>query len=343
MSDESLPPAGSTAVRGPPLSRRILAAVTRTFRSPMYYVGVVAIVAFYFWGSGNPTSFLALSLVYASIYIMLALAWDFSSGLTGYLNFGLPFFFGIGALTAGYFSWHGNRSVPELLALSFGIGLLAGLLFSLPTLRLRGPYFTLLSLLLPLIGADFVIAFWTQLHWPTEGFYGLPFLAVTPGAELELLSVANFAFLTVFLLLRNSHFGLVLRGIRDDEDALGSEGIWTFPYKVVAFTLASGVVAFAGASYAMVDTYGGVEAFDFIFILFPVLIVILGGTGELTGAVVAGYAVILAYQYFFPVFSTLTLILFSVLAILLVLLLPGGVVRPIWRFVEFMRTPQEPK
>ena len=337
--DSGGPAAGTASV---PLHRRPLVPSARyplrTFTSPTYLIAIGVIAFFAWWASGSPTSFFALSLVYASIFITLALAWDFSSGLTGYLNFGLPFFFGLGAFTAGYLSWHGNRQVPELLLVSFGMGLLAGLLFSLPTLRLRGPYFTLLSLLLPLIGADFIIAFWTQLHLPTEGFEFLPFLASTPEAELVLLSVVNGVLLTAFLLLRDSHFGLVLRGIRDDEDALGSEGIWTFPYKVAAFTLASGVVAFSGATYALVYTYGGVDTFDFIFILFPVLIVILGGIGELAGAVLAGYLVILLYQYLSPILSTLTFIILSVIAILLVLFLPGGLLKPIRSFVRFMRT-----
>jgi branched-chain amino acid transport system permease protein len=294
-----------------------------------------------FLAGGSSTSFFALSLVFASIYISLALAWDFSSGMTGYLNFGLPFFFGIGALTAGYLSWHGDRSVPVLLLFAFGAGLFGGFLFSVPTLRLRGPYFSLLSFLLPLIGTDFVLAFWVQFNWPTEGFYNLPFLAATPGGELVLLSAANAIILVVFFVLRSSHFGLVLRGIRDDEEALASQGISTFPYKVVAFTLSSGVVGFAGAAYAMVNTYSGVDAFGFDFILFPILIVLLGGTGELVGSVVAGYIVILLYQYFFPVFSELTLIIFVLAAIVLVLFVPHGIVRPLRRFIHFMST-EEP-
>jgi branched-chain amino acid transport system permease protein len=310
----------------------------RALLSPTYLIAIGVIILFVIWASGAPTSFFALSLVFTSIYITLALAWDFSSGLTGYLNFGLPFFFGLGALAAGYLSWHGDRTVWQLLFFGSGVGLFGGLLFSLPTLRLRGPYFSLLSLLLPLIGADFIIAFWTQLHLPTEGYYNLPFLADTPGAELLLLSAANIVLLTVFVVLRSTRFGLVLRGIRDDEDALGSQGIWTFPYKVVAFTLASGVVAFAGASYAMTVTFAGVDTFDFTFILFPVLIVILGGTGELAGSVFAGYLVILLYQYLAPVFSDLTLIIFSVVAIALVLFLPGGLLQPLRRLVRFFQT-----
>ncbi|HTS33672.1 MAG TPA: branched-chain amino acid ABC transporter permease [Thermoplasmata archaeon] len=350
---------------GGPRARRAASPLLRTARrtvlSPTYLFAIALIGFVFYAASGSPDSFFAYSMVLASIFITLALAWDFSSGLTGYLNFGLPFFFGLGAFGAGYLSWHGDRVVPELLVFGFAVGLFAGFLFSIPTLRLRGPYFSLLSLLLPIIGTDFVVAFWAQLHLPTEGYYSLPFLytfwtpvvqslsplhlpiqylATTNAGELLLLSIVNGVLLTGFLLLRGSHFGLVLRGIRDDEDALGSQGIWTFPYKVTAFTLSSGVAAYAGAAYATTVTYSGVDTFQFTFILFPVLIVILGGLGRLSGSVLAGYLVIYLYQYLQPVFSTATLIIFSSIAILLVLFVAGGLERPLRAFIQFMRTPE---
>jgi branched-chain amino acid transport system permease protein len=319
-----------------------LSALLRRLVSPYYLAALVAILVFAFLASGSPSSFFALSLVFASIYITLALAWDFSSGLSGYLNFGLPFFFGLGAFTAGYFSWGGQRFIPFLLLAALGVGLVGGLLFSLPTLRLQGPYFSLLSLLLPLIGADFVLAFWVPLKMPTQGYYDLPFLGATPAAELLILSAANAVLLTTFLILKDSHFGLVLRAIRDDEEAVSSQGIWTFPYKVVAFSIASGVAGFSGATYATVVTFAGLDTFQFTFLVFPILIVILGGMGEISGSVLAGYAVVLLYQYLFQAFSDLTLVIFTVATILLLLFLPRGVYQPMRRFVEFMRTPEAP-
>lgn len=314
--------------------------IARRLLSPFYLAALVVILVFAWLAQGSPLSFFALSLVLASIYITLALAWDFSSGLTGYVNFGLPFFFGIGAFTAGYLSWNGNRSIPALLIAAVVIGLLGGLLFSVPTLRLRGPYFSLLSLLLPLIAVDFVATFWVQLKMPTLGYYDLPFLGATPGAELIILSVANAVLLTVFVLLKDSHFGLVLRGIRDDEDAVSSQGIRTFPYKVAAFTLASGVAGFSGATYAMVVTYAGLDGFGFTFLIFPILIVVVGGMGEIAGSVLAGYVVILLYQYMFQAFTEITLVAFTAATIVLVLFLPSGILGPLRRIIQFMRTPE---
>lgn len=320
----------------------LLQRTARRLLSPYYLAALVAIIVFGFLAQGSPTSYFALSLVFSSIYITLALAWDFSSGMSGYLNFGLPFFFGIGAFVTGYYAWGGMRSIPFLLAVSLAVGAVGGFLFSFPTLRLRGPYFSLLSLLLPLIGLDFILSFWTQLGMPTEGYYDLPFLASSPGAELIILSAANAVLLTGLYLLRDSHYGLILRGIRDDEDALSSQGIRTFPYKVVAFTVASGIAGFSGATYSLVVTFAGVDTFEFTFLLFPILIVILGGTGEIAGSVLAGYVVVMLYQYIFQAFSEVTLIVFTGVAILLVLFLPRGILQPLRSFIQFMRTPEAP-
>ncbi len=317
--------------------------IVRRLASPVYLAALVAIVGFAYLGQGDPMSYFALSLVIASIYITLALAWDLSSGMTGYLNFGLPFFFGLGAFTTGYFSWQDHvRSQPLLAIASLAVGLLAGFLFAFPTLRLRGPYFSLLSILLPLIATDVVLSYWTQLHMPTQGYYSIPLLGPTSAAELIVLSAVNALLLTGFFLLRDSHFGLVLRGIRDDEEALSAQGVRTFPYKLVVFTLASGAAGYAGAMYAMVISFAGPDTFQFTFLIFPILIVILGGTGEIAGSVLAGYVVMLLYSYFLQAFTELTFIVFTGAAILLVLFLPGGILRPLRSFIQFMRTPEPP-
>ena len=308
-----------------------IGSAVRALRSPVYLVALVTIAVTAFLPAFYGTEYFALSLVFATIYITLALAWDLSSGLTGYINFGLPFFFGVGALATGYGFQHGLRGSGVLLLFDFALGLGAGFLFALPTLRLRGPFFTFLSLLLPLIAASFVIAFWTVLGMPTIGYYGIPFLAPTPSAELPILSGTTALILSACVLLRGSRFGLVLRGIREDEEAVESKGIRTLPFKVGVFSLASGIAAFSGGTYAMVTSFGGVDSFGFNFLLYPMLIAIVGGAlvrrgiGSLVGSVFAGYGIILFSQFLnLPVLGLqeLTLPLFAFVAIVLVLLLP---------------------
>jgi branched-chain amino acid transport system permease protein len=316
---------------GIPFGKRFLSRL-RGRRTLAYGINLGILLAMVLAAGELQAPYFTLSLILAGVYISLALAWDFSSGLTGYVNFGLPFFFGLGAFATGYLDYHGVHAVPELLAADFAVGLGGGLLFALPTLRLRGPYFTFLSLLLPLIGTDVVLAYWVPLGLPTVGYYNLPFLAPTGLGSLLIVTGLNGLWLTLLLWLRETHFGLVLRGIRDDEEALEAQGLRSFPYKVVAFALSNGIVGVAGGVYAMTTTFAGIDAFGFLFLLFPILIAILGGPGEIVGCIGAGFAVILLSQYLDLVMGPFTLILFSGLALVLVLFLPGGF-RGLWRWV----------
>ena len=268
--------------------------------------------------------FLTFSLVLANIYMGLALAWDFSSGLTGYINFGPQFFFGLGALATGYLSYAKGVPVAETLPVDLAVGAAAGFLFSLPTLKFRGPFFTLLSLVLPLIAISFVLAFWTVLGMPTIGYFGIPQL----GSSYDVLLLSTLAIdvvsLLVFYRIYNSHFGLVMRGIRDDEDAVSAQGINTFRYKVVAFTLASGLMGLMGGAYASLTSFAGVDAFGLNFLLYPMLIVVLGGFGTIAGSVAMSYGATLLSQYLNLFVGSLTLIVFSALALFMVLFMRGG-------------------
>ena len=73
----------------------------RRLLSP-YYLAALGVIVFLGASvnvglAGGPPAYFAESLALASIFITLALAWDFSSGLTGYLSLGLPLFFAMGA------------------------------------------------------------------------------------------------------------------------------------------------------------------------------------------------------------------------------------------------------
>ena len=271
--------------------------------------------------------FFTLSLSLADVFIILALAWDFSSGTTNYINFGLPFFMAIGAFTTGYFSFALHMAAPVRLAASFGFSFVAGVVFTLPTLRVRGVFFTLLSLLLPLIGTSFILAFWINLKMPTQGYYGISPISLNSQLTLAFLSIAVALILVFLHILRSSKIGLLLRGVGDDEDAVTNQGLNPFPYKVLVFSLSMGLAGLAGSAYAMINRFAGVDTFGLQFLLYPMLIAIFGGKGKLLGAVPAGYIVILIAQYLQLYVGELTLILFSGFAILLFLFVPTGISR----------------
>lgn len=277
--------------------------------------------------------YFTFSLIFALILILLSISWDFSSGTTGYLNFGVPFFAGVGAFSTGYFYYAYKLPVPFLLVIALLFGILSGFIFSIPTLRLRGPFFTLLSLLLPLLGTDFILAFWTKLGLPTIGYYNLPRLASSESMDLIVVAVFVIVVTTILFMISQSHFGLVLRGIGDDEDAVISNGVNSFPYKVITFSVAMGIVSLGGGIYALFTSYAGIDTFGFTFLLYPMLIAIFGGRGSIAGSLLAGVIIVLLSQYLTLYIGPLTLIAFSAFAILLVLFLPKGLMRVIsWIF-----------
>jgi branched-chain amino acid transport system permease protein len=269
--------------------------------------------------------FLTLSLTISDIFILLALAWDFSSGTTNYINFGISFFFGVGVFATGYFYYSFHLPVPLLFITSTVFGILAGLVFTIPTVRVRGVFFTLLSLLLPLIGTSFILAFWTVLGMPTIGYFDIVQISKSPEVSLIYVSVLILVVLTLIYVVNSTHFGLVLKGIGDDESALVTQGVNSFPYKVVIFSVSMGIAGLAGAIYAMTTTFAGVDAFGLEFLLYPMVIAILGGKGKILGAIPAGYLIILMSQYLQQYVGDLTLMLFAALAIFLFLFLPKGI------------------
>jgi branched-chain amino acid transport system permease protein len=295
------------------------------FLSRGYIISIIIVLVTVVVSTVIRSPFLTLSLTISDIFILLALAWDFSSGTTNYINFGISFFFGIGVFATGYFYYSFHLPVSLLLLISTLFGVLAGLLFTIPTVRVRGVFFTLLSLLLPLMGTSFILAFWTVLGMPTIGYFNIVQISKSPEVALIYISIIVLLLLTLVYLVNSTHFGLVLKGIGDDENALVAQGVDSFPYKVVIFSVSMGIAGLAGAIYAMTTTFAGVDSFGLEFLLYPMVIAILGGKGKLLGTIPAGYLIILMSQYLQQYVGDLTLMLFAALAIFLFLFLPKGI------------------
>lgn len=291
-----------------------------------YLISIVLVLLTFLVSAVVRSPFLTLSFILSDIFILLALSWDFSSGTTNYINFGVSFFFGVGVFATGYFYFTFHMPVPLLLILALIFGIVSGLIFTIPTIRVRGVFFTLLSLLLPLIGTSFILAFWTVLGMPTIGYFDIPPISRSPEISLLYISLLTISVLTiVYYFVSSTHFGLVLRGIGDDERALASQGVNTLPYKIAIFSASMGIAAFAGAIYAMTTSFAGVDSFGLEFLLYPMVIAILGGKGKIIGAVPAGFLIILMSQYLQSYVGDLTLMIFAALAIALFLFFPKGI------------------
>ncbi|HMG57496.1 MAG TPA: branched-chain amino acid ABC transporter permease [Kofleriaceae bacterium] len=230
-------------------------------------------------------------------YAVLATAWNFVGGFTGYISLGHGALSGLGAYgTALLVTAAGLPSFVALVVAAALVGVLA-IPIGAAALRVRGASFVIVSIALVLI-LLLVFQSWASL---TGGSRGL--VVPRPFPELRraehhlvfyflfagLLAVA----LAAWWLIDRSRFGLGLKAIREDEDKSEALGIPTFTYKLVVFVISATLTALGGGLYAL--WFGDLDpVFQFSILTGStmVLMALLGGVrhlfGPLLGALVVG-------------------------------------------------------
>ncbi len=238
----------------------------------------------------------ALVLTYMCIMIVSSLGLNIIYGFTGQFSLGHAAFFGLGAYTAALIT-HYAGTTPWLFVLALlGGGLLAGgigYLIGLPILRLRSDYLGIATLGFGIIvrvlleNSDKVIPV-------TSGARGM-----TGIASLTTFLWAFIVLLVAIIVTRNLRFsspGRACLSIREDETAANLMGIDVVRYKTIAFVLGCFYAGVAGGLYAHAYVFLHPSSFDFIKSFDPLLIVVLGGLGSISGTVVAGAAWVLVLE-----------------------------------------------
>lgn len=219
-------------------------------------------------------------LVLIGINIILATSLNLVNGLTGQFSLGHAGFMAVGAYTSALVSI--KLGWPFLVSLLLGaaVAALFGIVIGLPTLRLRGDYLAIATL-----GFGEIIRV-VILNLPfTGGPRGLP--GIPP--KTNFFWVEAFAFFTLIVLrnIKRSSYGRALVSIREDEIASEAMGINTTFYKVLAFTIGAAFAGIAGGLFAHFQMFIDPKSFAFSKSIEILVMVVLGGSGSLTGSVVA--------------------------------------------------------
>ena len=254
------------------------------------------------------------TLIYAQLFAVYAMGWDILSGMTGQISFGHIFFVAVAGYTTGllnlYLRWPIWATVPTGVI----IAVLAGLLFSVPALRLRGPYFSLVTLILPLAAARLVIilADWTGGELGKFGVVPLCQHALLNTLEgvlsrvnispdpFRLYQYCNYYFFWVLLALvggvlvwlSTSRIGKILEAIRENEEAVEAAGINVAKYKIFAFAVSASVVGLGGA--LSVHTNEAVFFNSLLSLTSSIEMIVasvIGGMGTIVGALWGGLLV----------------------------------------------------
>ena len=251
---------------------------------------------------------------------LLALSWDLMASV-GLISLGQALFFGAGAYVTGFL----NHSLKLPPIFSIPLGTLVGACFStlllLPVVRLRGVYFAIITLTLPLLLARFIET--TKILGGTEGMSGLSPL---PNVWIELY-VPVFALLIClfgFRRLINEDYGLVLQGIRDNDRAVMSGAINIYWFKAQAVFIAGVAGAFAGAFMTHYNQVVGMAAFAMDYSIVPLTAAVLGGVGSFAGPTIGAFILVPLSELLRAV-GTLRVVFYSLILIICVVGLPEGV------------------
>jgi branched-chain amino acid transport system permease protein len=285
---------------------------------------IVALAVFPRLAGNYPVKLLQEILIWG----IFAMSLDLLMGYAGMVSFGHSAFFGVGGYVAALAltAWPGGLSALVFPALAAG---LAALVIGFFSIRVSGVYFIMLTLAF----SQMFYAVTFQAAWlgAEDGIVGVPRPRVL-GVEVAhpanfhfyLLAVVGLAALFLWAVVR-SPFGHVLRGIHDNEARMQAVGYAVSRYKLLAFVLAGIVAGVAGALYTQLVGSITPDAFLWTTSGEALLMVIIGGTGTLGGAVLGAAAFILL-QSLVSSYTERWMLILGLTFILFVLFAPGGLV-----------------
>ncbi len=266
----------------------------------------------------------------AAIYGLLALSWDFIALSTGLVSLGQALFFGVGAYLAGLLNLHLglHPSLTLLLATIIGATICTALLA--PCLPLRGIYFAMTTLVYPLLMARTIEA--TAIVGGTDGLVGV---ASFPGVWSERYLILIFLLAAAFSLRRlmTTDFGLVLRSISDNDQAVRASGINLTYYKLIAVWIGAALGTFAGAYFTHLYMFVGLSAFSLDLSILPIACAVVGGLGTLAGPVLGAFILVPLAEMLRDL-GTLRIVAYSLLLVALVLFKPEGILSYLKRKYE---------
>lgn len=274
------------------------------------------------------------------INVVMATSLNLINGYTGQFNLGHAGFMAIGAYSAASFSVFAAPSLSATLAFLpplfvqsslFAIALLlgglaaalSGLLIGIPTLRLRGDYLAIATLGFGEIVQ--VVINNMDVVGGARGFTDIPEYS-------NLFWVFLLAALTLWVVgsLTRSSRGLAFSAIREDEIAALSLGISNTRVKVTAFVLGAFFAGLGGGLFAHFFTYLNVNSFSFLKSVEYVVMVVLGGLGNLWGVVAATLLLTLLPEALRG-FAEWRMVIYSLLIIFTMLIRSRGISFNFWR------------
>ena len=236
------------------------------------------------------------------IFVILAVSLNIVVGFTGQISLGHAAFFAVGAYTSSLLAM--KFGVPFWLGI-FGSGvvsLIFGILLGVPTLRVRDIYLSVVTICFGLM-VQLALVNLESITGGARGIYGIPrpsiagFTFMSPQSYYYI--ILFFALLTIFSTSRllRSRFGRAFLSIRENELAAETVGVRTTYYKILAFAISSFYAGLAGSLYAHYVSYINPDAFTFGTSVDVLVMIVIGGLGNIWGSVIGAFVITLLPEY----------------------------------------------
>ncbi len=267
------------------------------------------------------------TIIFANFLAIFAISWDVISGRTGYISFGHPFLIGIGAYTSAILSYRFDVPVGISIPVAVLTTMLAGTLFFLPALRVKGSYFALVTLAFMELMYQLVQVIRPDLTGGTRGISGIQTL--TRGAVSNYyLSFSLMIVVAVSMwVLMKTRFGTALSAIGMSEESVRASGLNTTKLKLASFMVSAFVAGLGGAFYAhYLGSIAPRALFDINFLFTIIVAVLLGGASTIIGPVIGAFFLTFLLEYLRPVLpGAERYFIYGGIALVLYMLQPKGI------------------
>lgn len=299
--------------------------MTRNINSPfdikriIFLIAIVFFVTFNFWGPAYAINVLTLIMLYMSLGQM----WNLLSGFTGLTSLGQQVFIGIGGFSLAVCCQKFGLPIPVgfIVGGAFAVGF--ALLISIPVFKMNGVYFTIGTWII----AEAMYVFF--VNWKFVN-YGIGFTITSaftlPNWAIPLLAtVMGLGSIILVQFVVRSKLGLAMMAVRDNTSAAEVRGVHIYKTKLIVFMIAScwialtGVVIYLNQAYIVPSAALGID-----WTIAMTFIVIIGGSGTIEGPIIGAIVYVILKQYFYN-FPGISNIFLGAVAIIIILIAPGGI------------------
>lgn len=263
-------------------------------------------------------------LIICNIYALYAASWDLVGGFLGQVSLGHALFFGGAAYVSSLLSLHFGLPILVVMLLGVLSGVLFALILGLPTLRLKGPYFSVVTMVTPMVFLAIIFMYPVELGGDC-GYTGFAVLAKgnLNHQFLFILAICLASVLTLVKISR-SNYGLVLKAIREDDFAAEAAGLNITKYKITNFIISGVFASLAGVLFVHFQGAAAPGLLEGLNSMMPIIMAITGGMGTIVGPVIGAYLISFLNEYLIS-FPEVRIILYCAVTILILRFAPAGI------------------